>query len=180
MKYHLDHSWSHFFASCPENLNSTWGTQVVLFVMLAGVPPFHDDDDLELMKKVKKGPRPERVETMAHPLVFSIDCQGRAETKPWKFPVKLGKSLLFFFFLPEIPEMDPYCNQSVMTTTKWQLAILYYSHSPPVIGRYILRKWSFTPEKAWSKVSALGKEPGHPKKLGSKVEWKGSNFGWFE
>ena len=28
---------------------------MVLFVMLAGVPPFHDDDDLELMKKVKKG-----------------------------------------------------------------------------------------------------------------------------
>ena len=23
--------------------------------MLAGVPPFHDDDDLELMKKVKRG-----------------------------------------------------------------------------------------------------------------------------
>lgn len=53
--------------------------------MLAGVPPFHDDDDLELMKKVKKGPRPQRVETMAHPLVFSIDCQGRAETKAWNF-----------------------------------------------------------------------------------------------
>jgi hypothetical protein len=29
--------------------------QVVLFVMWAGVPPFHDDDDLELMKRVKKG-----------------------------------------------------------------------------------------------------------------------------
>lgn len=32
-----------------------WSAGVVLFVMLAGVPPFHDDDDLELMKKVKKG-----------------------------------------------------------------------------------------------------------------------------
>ena len=28
--------------------------QVVLFVMLAGTPPFHSDDDVELMKKVKK------------------------------------------------------------------------------------------------------------------------------
>lgn len=32
-----------------------WSAGVVLFVMLAGVPPFHDDDDLELMKRVKKG-----------------------------------------------------------------------------------------------------------------------------
>lgn len=32
-----------------------WSAGVVLFVMLAGVPPFHDDDDLELMKKVKRG-----------------------------------------------------------------------------------------------------------------------------
>ena len=34
---------------CPE---------VVLFVMLAGTPPFHSDDDIELMKKVKKAPQP--------------------------------------------------------------------------------------------------------------------------
>ncbi|CAJ1432886.1 unnamed protein product [Effrenium voratum] len=31
-----------------------WSAGVVLFVMLAGTPPFHDDDDVELMKKVKK------------------------------------------------------------------------------------------------------------------------------
>ena len=38
-----------------DTWSDTWHLQVVLFVMLAGVPPFHDDDDLELMKKVKKG-----------------------------------------------------------------------------------------------------------------------------
>jgi len=31
-----------------------WSAGVVLFVMLAGTPPFHSDDDVELMKKVKK------------------------------------------------------------------------------------------------------------------------------
>mmetsp|Transcript_14111 Transcript_14111/g.33514 ORF Transcript_14111/g.33514 Transcript_14111/m.33514 type:complete len:581 (+) Transcript_14111:1110-2852(+) len=31
-----------------------WSAGVVLFVMLAGTPPFHSDEDIELMKKVKK------------------------------------------------------------------------------------------------------------------------------
>ena len=35
-------------------------SEVVLFVMLAGTPPFHSDDDVELMKKVKKAFAPQK------------------------------------------------------------------------------------------------------------------------
>ena len=44
--------------------------------MLAGVPPFHDDDDLELMKKVKKGLGPESVETTIPSRFFFCDCRA--------------------------------------------------------------------------------------------------------
>lgn len=178
--WHLDEisSWSHFFASCPEHLDSTWGTQVVLFVMLAGVPPFHDDDDLELMKKVKKGPRPERVETMAHPLVFSIDCQGRAETKAWKFPVKLGKSLFFF---SSFLKFQKWIHTAIKVWWQRQMTTGYTLLLPfaAVIGRYSKEVVLHT-RKGLEQSIRTGQRAWTPEKNGKQGGVEVSNFGWFE
>ena len=70
--------------------------------MLAGVPPFHDDDDLELMKKVKKGLVPESVETtIPSRFFFVIAVPGTAETIPCIY-LRLIRPTTWVF-LPEIP-----------------------------------------------------------------------------